>query len=148
MDLHYHPGLQCFAGPNIHVYMYIYIFIHDICTSRRLKTRVVSIYSTCLWPHDIQCQNRRSLVIYAYIHLDIYIHGIYLFQNVNSYTVVFPWKQVNKLSVFYHHLAVCLVAELPRNSTQIVITWVLPQASTAVIQHRRRVQICQFFWVE
>ena len=60
MDLHYHPGLQCFAGSNIYVYMYtyiyIYIFIHKICTSRRLKTRLVSIYSTCLWPHDIQCQ--------------------------------------------------------------------------------------------
>ena len=28
MDLHYHPGLQCFAGPNIYVYMYIYIYIY------------------------------------------------------------------------------------------------------------------------
>ena len=127
---------------RLYVYVYIYAYLYIRYLHRGDWKRGLCPFTVPASGHMIySVKFRRSLVIYAYIHLDNYLHVIlYLFQNVN----VKPRFFVETGEQNVPRGLPCR-GLLPRNSTQIVITWVLPQASTAVIQHRRRVQICQFF---
>ena len=116
MDLHYHPGLQCFAGPNIYVYMYIYIYLYLYLylysylyiryVHRGDWKRGLCPFTVPSFGHMIYSVKTGAHLLYTHTYTLTSTYMSYLFQNVH----VIPWffrgnRWTKNGPFFYHHLA-------------------------------------------
>lgn len=92
---------------------------------------------TFLWPHDVSKPPLTPHSLYTPIHTPWHLHTCHILSMLYHGFSVETGEQMDRFFIITYR-GTCLVGGLlPRNSTPIVITWVPPQASTAVIRHRR-----------